>query len=206
LFRAAPQAPRTVAYIPYALKNPETYIADVKKMLAPFGIGLVSLHGMNDPAAFCEKADGVFMEGGNTFRLLDGLQKTGLLDVIREKAGAGMPYLGISAGISVAGPTIRTTNDPPIVEPASFSALGLVPFQLSPHYVGQDARIAEFHEENAAPVLALRDGSALRVGGGMSLLGGKTAMLFERGRKPVEITDMAALRLRPAPPIPGLRF
>jgi dipeptidase E len=141
----------------------------------------------------------VFVGGGNTFRLLDALQRTGLLVVLRARVLDGLPYMGASAGTNIAAPTIRTTNDMPIVEPATFSALGLVPFQINPHYLDADPasthngetreqRIGEFLEENDVAVLGLREGTWLRVDGPRASIGGTAvsslaagpAMVFSR--------------------------
>jgi dipeptidase E len=153
-------------------------------------------------------AEAVFVGGGNTFRLLDRLQRTGALAAIAARAHAGMPYVGSSAGTNVATPTIRTTNDMPIVQPASFVALGLVPFQINPHYLDADPksthmgetreeRLRQFHEENATPVLGLREGCWLDVRGDqMRLCGTTNARLFEKGAAPREFvppTDLSFL-------------
>jgi dipeptidase E len=130
---------------------------------------------------------------------LKTLYERDLLDSIRSRVRAGLPYLGSSAGTVIAAPTMRTTNDMPIVQPPSFDALGVVPFQINPHYQDPDPhsthkgetredRIREFHEENATPVIGLREGSMLRVEGeAITLLGDHTARLFRRGIAPVEL-------------------
>ena len=132
------------------------------------------------------------------WRLLKTLQDSGLLSILRERALAGIPYLGSSAGTNIAAPTIRTTNDMPIVEPASFEALGLVPFQINPHYLDADPksthmgetreqRLREFHEENETPVVGLREGAWIRVEGDRATLGGACgARIFRRGLEPEE--------------------
>jgi dipeptidase E len=129
---------------------------------------------------------------------LKTLQDSKLLPLLRERAQAGVPYLGSSAGTNIAGPTIRTTNDMPIVRPASFKALGLVPFQLNPHYLDPDPgsthmgetreqRVREFHEENDAPVVGLREGAWIRIEGDHATLGGtRGARIFRRGEAPEE--------------------
>ncbi|HMP03941.1 MAG TPA: dipeptidase PepE, partial [Gemmatales bacterium] len=137
---------------------------------------------------------------GNTFRLLDTLQRLGLIEAIRARVAAGMPYLGVSAGTNVACPTIMTTNDMPIVWPTSPRALHLVPFQINPHYfegqthvkVGEtfhehfgetrDERLKEFHERNDVPVLGLWEAGMVRVEGAMARLLGTPARLFRRGQ------------------------
>ena len=143
-------------------------------------------------------AAAVFTGGGNTFRLLKTLQDSGLLPLLRERALAGLPYLGSSAGTNIAAPTIHTTNDMPIVEPASFKALGLVPFQINPHYLDADPtsthmgetreqRLREFHEENEAAVVGLREGAWMRIEGDRATLGGaRGARIFRRGKEPEE--------------------
>jgi len=135
-FDASPQNPKKILFVPYAKMDHDAYLKDVEKALNPLGIEVVAAHKVEDPIAELDKVSGVFVGGGNTFRLLDTMQKNGLLEVIKEKVENGMPYMGASAGINIVAPTIRTTNDMPIVQPASFDAMGLVPFQINPHYVG----------------------------------------------------------------------
>src|SRR5205085_2572735 len=141
----------------------------------------------------------------NTFRLLASLQAHDLVAAIRACVAGGMPYVGSSAGTNVACPTIRTTNDMPIVEPRTLDALALVPFQVNPHYLDADPRsthmgetreqrLREFHEENDTPVLALREGAMVRVEGTrVTLLGTSGARLFRRGREPDELVPPAVL-------------
>jgi dipeptidase E len=131
-----------------------------------------------------------------------------LLDPIRRRVAGGTPYIGSSAGAVVVGPTLKTTKDMPVVQPPSFESLGLVPFQISPHYLDpdpssthmgetQEERITQFLEENEAPVLGLREGSMLRMQGSAAILKGPhTARIFRRGDKPVEVapgSDLQAL-------------
>ncbi|RWZ46600.1 dipeptidase PepE [Labedella phragmitis] len=163
-----------LTFVPYALANRDAYTAKVAGALEPHGVEVRGIHTAGDPVAAVAEAEAVFVGGGNTFRLLDTLQRLGLLDTLRRRAREGMPYMGASAGTNIAGPTIRTTNDMPIVEPTSFEALGLVPFQLNPHYLDADPdsthrgetreqRLTEFLEENDVPVLGLREGTWLAV-------------------------------------------
>ena len=148
----------------------------------------------------------LFIGGGNSFRLLDALQRRQLLEPIRRRVRAGeLRYLGSSAGSNMACPTLRTTNDMPIVQPASFDALGLIPFQINPHYVDPDPstthmgetreqRIREFLEQNDVPVLGMREGSWLRRRGGQLALGGvRNVRLFRRGEEPAEYEPGADL-------------
>lgn len=143
------------------------------------GVVPPSSHGVHEhagPVAALAAADAVFIGGGNSFRLLSALYRTGLRDAVRGAVRAGLPYMGASAGTNMAAPTLRTTNDMPIVQPPSFEALGLVPFQINPHYLDPDPdsthkgetreeRLTEFLEENDVPVLGLREGSWLRLEG-----------------------------------------
>jgi dipeptidase E len=146
-----------------------------------------------------DEAEAVFVGGGNTFRLLARLQQAGLVETLRDRVAAGMRYMGASAGTNLACPTIRTTNDMPVVQPVDFVALGLVPFQVNPHYLDPDPasahmgetreeRIREYLEENDAPVVGLREGSWIAVEGAVARLEGpRPARLFRRGRDPEEI-------------------
>lgn len=190
---------RTVAFVPYALADHDGYTAAIAEAFAPMGANVVGLHTHDDRSAALAEADAVYVGGGNTWRLLKTLQEDGLLAPLRERVLAGMPYLGASAGTNLACPTIRTTNDMPIVEPAGFAALGLLGFQINPHYqdppagsrhMGEtrETRIREFHEENDVPVLGIREGGWLRVSGESVELGGATARLFRAGEDPVELS------------------
>jgi dipeptidase E len=179
-------------FIPCAKRDGDAYLQVVRSAVAPLGVAVDGLHQEPDPVAALRRAAALFVGGGNTFRLLSALQRTGLVEVIRERVQEGMPYLGASAGTNVACPSLRTSNDMPIVPPASFEALGLVPFQINPHYVDpdprsthlgetRDERIAEFLEENDVPVLGVREGSWLRISGDQAVLGGQPgARLFTR--------------------------
>jgi dipeptidase E len=159
---------------------------------------LDSIHESSDAARAIDHAPAIFVGGGNTFRLLKTLANARLLDAIRNRVLDGMPYAGASAGSNLACPTIRTTNDMPIVEPVSLNALNLVPFQINPHYLDSSAsthmgetretRIMEFHEENAWPVVGLREGAMLRVEDDRIELRGRAgARIFRRGQDPVEV-------------------
>jgi dipeptidase E len=128
------------------------------------------------------------------------------LDAIRRRVEEGLPYVGSSAGSNVAGPTIRTTKDMPIVQPPSFDALDLVPFQISPHYLDpdpasthmgetQEERILQFLEENETTVFGLREGAMVRVERGATVLKGSSgARIFRKGRAPVETSPGDTLK------------
>lgn len=190
---------KRVLFIPFALHDRDAYAARVRKRFADLGYQVDSLHEADDPRGAVAGAEAVFVGGGNTFRLLKTLYDLQLLDAIRENVARGTRYIGSSAGSNIAGPTIRTTNDMPIVQPPSFDALGLVAMQINPHFVGADPnskhmgetreeRIAEFHEENDTPVLGLREGAMVRVeAGAATLLGRAGARLFRKGFEAVEL-------------------
>ena len=183
---------REVLFVPYAGGDPDRYTEAMGEILAALGVRVSGAHRAADPLGALEGADAVFVGGGNAFRLLREVQHNGLLAAIAGRVGTGMPYLGVSAGANLACPTIRTTNDMPIVQPESLSALNLIPFQVNPHYpVGgperevRDRRLGEFLEENDVPVLGLCEGSWLRVSGTRAVLGGAAdGRLLVRGRDP----------------------
>ncbi len=198
---------REVLFVPFAaVRFPyDAFAARVEAGLAPLGYRVRSIHTVANAEAAVRSAAAIAVGGGNTFRLLEELYQRRLLEPIRERGLAGMPYIGWSAGANVACPTVRTTNDMPVVEPPSLRALGLVPFQINPHYT--DAQIPEHAGETRAerllefiacnpglPVLALREGSILRVeGAAWTLLGTKSARVFAHGREPVDIEPGGAL-------------
>lgn len=197
--------PRRLAFVPFALKDRRGYTAKVAERFAAEGVRVVGLSADARGVKALAKADAVFVGGGNTFRLVDALQRSGLLAAIRKAVKGGMPYVGSSAGTNVAAPTIRTTNDMPIVQPRRFESLGLVPFQINPHYLDPDPRsthmgetreqrLREYLEENAVPVLGLREGAWLwREDATLRLQGANGARLFRRSREPQEYAPGADL-------------
>ncbi|WP_336852301.1 dipeptidase PepE [Sinomonas albida] len=202
---------RRLVFVPFAGADHDTYTALVEGALRPYGVEVTGVHTERDPRAALERADAVFTGGGNTFRLVKALHERGLMTPLAEAVRAGTRYMGASAGTNIAAPTLRTTNDMPIVEPPSFGTLGLVPFQINPHYLDADPasthagetraeRIREFHEENGIPVLGLREGTHLRVtaddgGAPKARIGGEAAgsqapgpaVLFRPGAGPDEV-------------------
>ncbi len=192
-------------FIPHALRDRDGYAARARVAFAELDLETDSLHQAADAARAVDEAEAVFCGGGNTFRLLASLHELDLVERIRRRARDAMPYAGASAGSNLACPTIKTTNDMPIVQPASFEALSLVSFQINPHYVDpipgsthmgetRETRIREFHEENATPVVGLREGAMLRVEGESVLLVGQAgARVFRRGCEPVEVEPVAAI-------------
>jgi len=191
---------KTVLFFPFALFDRDDYAAKAKARFAAMGYPLESAHTAGNPQKAIDRADAIFIGGGNTFRLLKALQDVELLEPIRRKVKSGAPYIGSSAGSNVAGPTIKTTKDMPIVQPRSFDSLGLVPFQISPHYLDpgpnsthmgetQEERILQFLEENETTVVGIREGAWLLIENGAVTLKGKTgARIFRRGQAPVEVT------------------
>jgi dipeptidase E len=188
-----------VLFVPFALHDQDAYASRARERFERMGYGLDSLHATSDKQQAVKAAEAIFIGGGNTFRLLKSLYDFELLPTIKARVENGMPYLGSSAGSNVAAPTIRTTNDMPIVEPASFDALGLVPFQLNPHYLDptpgsthmgetREERILQFLEENETPVIGLREGAMLRMeNGSCELHGSAGARLFRKGQVPIEM-------------------
>jgi dipeptidase E len=202
---------RRVYFLPYALADHDGYVRTALERGYDAGYEFVGLHTVADPATAIAEAEGIFVGGGNTFRLLDSLYRLNLLETIRRRVHSGMPYLGISAGCNVACPTIRTTNDMPICEPPSLRALGLVPFQVNPHYYTgmnyvrhgdefvehfsetRDDRLREFHEMNDTPVVGLWEAGFLRCEDGAVRLTGAPARLFRKGEPPVDFQPGAEL-------------
>ena len=189
---------RELLFVPYALAGHDAYTAKAAEALQPLGIRVRGAH-TGDPAELARAAEAVFIGGGNSFRLLKSLQRHGLLEAVRDRVREGAPYTGSSAGTNMACPTLRTTNDMPIVQPDGFTALGLVPFQINPHYLDpapdsahmgetREERLTQFLEENDVPVAGLREGTWLRRDGDRLELGGLAAgaRVFRSGTEPVE--------------------
>lgn len=189
---------KAVLFVPFALYDRDAYASMAQERFERMGYVLRSIHRAVDPHQAVNNAEAVFIGGGNTFRLLKALYDTDLLQIIRQRVVEGTPYIGSSAGSNVAGPTIKTTKDMPIVQPPSFDALGLVPFQISPHFLDpdpnsthmgetQEERILQFLEENDTPVVGLREGAMVRTeNGSHTLKGSSGARIFRKGQEPVE--------------------
>lgn len=189
---------RTIAFVPFALFDRRAYAEKVQKRFATMGYSLSAVFERAEAQKLLARSEAIFVGGGNTFRLLKSLYDFDLISAIAARVREGMPYVGSSAGSIVAGPTIKTTKDMPIVQPFSFDALNLVPFQISPHYLDpdphsthmgetQEERVLQFLEENKAPVVGLREGAFLRVENGSVQLKGSTgARIFRRGKDPHE--------------------
>ncbi len=196
---------RRIAFVPYALADHDRYAGRAAEVFADWSLDLRSVHAADEPAALVAEADGIFIGGGNTFRLVKALHELGLVAAIRRRVGAGAPYMGTSAGSNVACPTLCTTNDMPIVEPPSFDALGLVPFQINPHYIDtdpdsthmgetRDERLLQYLEDNDRVVVALREGAMLVVDGDeMRLVGQAGGRIFRAGAEIEEVGHGARL-------------
>lgn len=193
--------PVMALFIPYAAVtfSYETYEEKVNERFREIGHEVTSIHRFKDPVAAVEKADAIVVGGGNTWKLLKTIRDNRLIDVIREKVISGTPYIGWSAGSNMACPTIKTTNDMAIVEPDSFNALNLIPFQINPHYLDvnpeghagetREQRIEEFIEANPGMIVAgLREGTMLlREENRLSLIGKRRMRIFKKGDQPVEL-------------------
>lgn len=195
-----------LVFVPYALSDHDAYTQKVREAFAPHGITVVGAHEEGDPAGTIRSASAVFVGGGNTFRLLHSVKQLRLVIELHRHVSQGKLYIGASAGTNIAAPTIRTTNDMPIVFPEGFDALSFVPFQINCHFIDaepesshagetRELRLTEFHEENTAPIIAIREGAWVRVVDGTTAIGGKAvggrrgpAVLFEQGVEPREIS------------------
>jgi dipeptidase E len=201
----------TLLFIPYARPSGishDDYTDRVRLAFAKIQKNIIGLHEFDNPIEAIEKSEGIFTGGGNTFLLVTELYKNNVIEVLTKVVENGTPYLGSSAGSNITGLTMQTTNDMPIIYPPSFKTLGLIPFNLNPHYLDADSqskhmgetretRIKEFHEFNSIPVLGLREGSWLDVNGDRIVLKGNlTARLFTKHQTPEELepeTDLAYL-------------
>ena len=190
-----------VAFVPYAAVtfSYEAYETKVQERFSALGIEVCSVHRADNPAEALAEAPAIVVGGGNTFHLLKRMQEEGLIEVIRRRVREGIPYVGWSAGSNVACPTIGTTNDMPIVEPRSFEAAGLIPFQINPHYLDvhpdghagetREQRILEYIEANPDRyVVGLREGCLLRLEQGhLQLIGPRPMRIFRRGEPAREV-------------------
>ena len=193
---------KTILFIPYARPggiSHNEYTNKAAEAFSRINKKVVGIHTFKNPEEAVKNAQAIFTGGGNTFVLVNQLYKNNLISVLKETVTNGTPYLGTSAGSNICGLTIKTSNDMPIVYPPSFNTLGLVPFNINPHYLDPDTnsthmgetretRIKEFHSYNTPPVIGLREGSWLHVNGDSILLKGKlTARIFEYNKAPYEV-------------------
>ena len=203
---------KELLFIPYARPSGishDDYTKKVSEAFAKINISVKGIHEFENPIEALEKAQGIFTGGGNTFLLVSQLYKNNVIDTLEKVVKNGTPYLGTSAGSNICGLTMSTTNDMPIVYPPSFRTLGLVSFNLNPHYLDpiegsqhmgetRETRINEFHHYNPQSVLGLREGSWLEVlGKTITLKGNLPARLFQQGKEPIELetgSDLSNLR------------
>ncbi len=191
-----------VLFIPYARPgglSHDEYTDVVRLALSKINLQVSGIHTFKNPIDAVQNAQAVFTGGGNTFVLIDQLYRHDLIMPLQTAIKSGTPYLGTSAGSNICGLTVKTTNDMPIVYPPSFNALGLVPFNINPHYLDPDKhsthmgetramRIKEFHKFNSQPVVGLREGSWLEVKDASILLKGSlNARIFEYNKRPYEV-------------------
>ncbi len=199
---------KEIVFIPYARPGGisyNAYTATAQKAFNTINIKLKGIHEFSNPIEAITQASGVFTGGGNTFELVNQLYRHKLMPVLRNTLFNGTPYLGTSAGSNICGLTMQTSNDMPIVYPPSFKTLGLLPFNINPHYqdpiqgdthMGEtrETRINEFHNYNTIPVIGMREGSWLEVSDTtITLQGGLQARIFEKDIKPYEIESGTTL-------------
>ena len=192
----------TILFVPYARPggiSHEEYTTMVSLAFAKINKKVIGIHEFEDAALAVKNAEGIFTGGGSTFVLVSQLYKNNVMEILSETIKNGTPYLGTSAGSNICGLTMQTSNDMPIVYPPSFKTLGLISFNLNPHYLDPDitsthmgetreTRIKEFHAYNSVPVLGLREGSWLDVKGDtITLKGNLTARLFRQNQIPEEL-------------------
>ena len=202
----------TITFVPYARPSGMThdeYTEVAQKAFKKIDKEVIGLHTFNNPVEAIKNAEGIFVGGGNTFVLVSMLYKNDLMETIREVVMNGTPYFGTSAGSNITGLTMGNTNDMPIMYPPSFKTLGLIPFNINPHYLDPDptskhmgetreTRIKEYHGFNTIPVVGIREGSYLKVTGNTIVLKGELdARIFEQGKPPYEVktdTDLSNLK------------
>ena len=197
-----------VLFVPFASHDYSGYTSRMQGFLGAIGPTLVGLHQSSDPIEAISQADAIYVGGGNSFLLAKELHERSLIPPIRDRVLSGAPYLGVSAGANVACPTMMTTNDMPVVHPPSLDSLGIVPFQINPHYhpgkirfmddgemvehygESRAKRISEFHRVHETPVLGMWGGSFVSWDGLSGTLSGRSTV-FCKGEEPVELTDGA---------------
>lgn len=202
---------REVIFIPYARPggiSHDEYTALAAGAFAPLQIKVTGLHSFSNPAEGLQHGEAFFTGGGNTFLLVKQLHELGLMHLLRGEVEKGKPYMGTSAGSNIGGHNMQTTNDMPIVYPPSFETMGLVPFNLNPHYLDpipdfphmgetRETRIKEFHTQQSVPVIGLREGSWIRVKGDQVMLEGtRSARIFEQDKTPYELLPWNTIAFR----------
>ena len=199
----------SVLFVPYASHDHSSYTSRMQEFQGLGGPTLVGIESLGDPLAAVNQMQGIYIGGGNSFLLIRELHEKGLVEAIRDRVLSGVPYLGVSAGANVASPTMMTTNDMPITLPPSFDSLGIVPFQINPHYhpgkirfmdgdelvehygESRAQRIAEYHRTNDTSVLGMWEGSFVHWDGSKGKLTGRATAL-SKGAKPLELDGSSA--------------
>ncbi|RYD97583.1 MAG: dipeptidase PepE [Sphingobacteriales bacterium] len=197
-----------IVFIPFARPggiSHDAYTAKAQEFFGDIGIKVTGLHTFDHKVQAIQAAKGFFTGGGNTFLLVKELHESGLMEVLKTAVEGGTPYLGASAGSNIGGINMRTTNDMPIVYPPSFDTMGLVNFNLNPHYLDpqpglkhngetRETRIGEFHTQNTVPVVGLREGNWIRVKGDVvTTEGTESTRIFEAGKAPYELPSGSRL-------------
>ena len=195
------EKPVTAIFIPYAAVtfSYDEYERKVEERFSEIGHHVKSIHHFADPVKAIEDAEAIVVGGGNTWQLVRTMRDNGLIDAIRGRVSGGIPYIGWSAGSNVACPTLRTTNDMPVIDPKGFDCMNLVPFQINPHYLDKnpeghggetrEQRIEEFLEINPDIfVVGLREGTMLKLEDKkLELIGKLPARIFKKGQIPKEL-------------------
>ncbi len=186
-------------------KSFDVYEERVASVYKELGFELESVHKFDNPVDAVKNAEAVAVGGGNTFHLFAMMHDLGLMEAVKQRINEGMPYMGWSAGSNVACPTLKTTNDMPITEPSSFNGMGVVPFQINPHYLDvnpeghggetREQRIDEFTKVNREMyVVGLREACLLRVtDDNISLVGSRPLRIFKYGQEPFEVSSESDL-------------
>ncbi|MCX3263657.1 dipeptidase PepE [Pedobacter agri] len=197
-----------IIFIPFARPggiSHDGYTSKVKSFFSTLNIKVNGLHEFQDQKSGINQAKGFFTGGGNTFLLVKTLHELGLMEVLKANIETGKPYLGCSAGSNIGGINMKTTNDMPIVYPPSFECMGLVPFNVNPHYLDpnpdlkhngetRETRIKEFLTQNETKVIGLREGNWIRkVGEKITVEGTELTRIFEHGKAPYELNPGAVL-------------
>lgn len=201
-----------ILFIPFARPNGvshDDYTKNVQNAFSKLSIDVKGLHTFENQSKAIQNAKGIFVGGGNTFVLVNALYQNDLMSVLKSSIEGGTPYLGTSAGSNICGVSLGTSNDMPIVYPPSFKTLGVVPFNINPHYIDpnpnsthmgetRETRINEFHKFNKIPVIGLREGSFIRIDhNDITLKGDLSARIFEHDNVPYEVnpnTDLCNLK------------
>lgn len=196
------EKPIKAVFIPYAAVtfSFDLYCEKVEERFAEVGHHIVGIHTFADPVKAVHEAEAIVVGGGNTWQLVRMMHDQYLMEAIREKVQAGTPYIGWSAGSNVACSTLKTTNDMPIIEPKGFDCMGLIPFQINPHYLDanpdthggetREQRIEEFQEVNPDVfITGLREGTMFKLENNiLELIGSRPCRIFKKGKNPFELS------------------